>query len=204
MHTQQWLLVHILAACSECVHTKYSRCKSAGVRQRRDVVLHVIVLVGKYLRPLIVPCSVQWVCSLSTDSASQHIMPGVRQRRDMVLHVVVNTYIHCPMFRTVSVVQFVLSVHVATSTPDVYTCIWYAHKCYALYSETSLIWTPLEQKAVSWLMRCSDIRGRNIGTLGVWGSQMCPVYWGVLISGTSLVRVSTVYQMKTNTLKHFV
>ena len=44
-------------------------------------------------------------------------------------------------------------------------------------------WTPLGQKKVSLLVRCPDFRGRNVHKQGVWDSQMCPVYRGVLNSG---------------------
>ena len=54
-----------------------------------------------------------------------------------------------------------------------------------MYSGTSLIWTPLGQKKVSLLVRCLDFRGCNVHKQGVWDSQMCPVYRGVLISGVS-------------------
>ena len=54
-----------------------------------------------------------------------------------------------------------------------------------LYSGTSLIWTPLGQKKVSLLVRCPDFTGFNVHKQGVWDSQMCPVYRGVLISGVS-------------------
>ena len=51
------------------------------------------------------------------------------------------------------------------------------------YSGTSLIRTSLGQKKVSLLVRCPDFRGCNVHKQGVWDSQMCPVYRGVLISG---------------------
>ena len=54
-----------------------------------------------------------------------------------------------------------------------------------VYSGTSLIRTPLGQKKVSLLVRCPDFRGCNVHKQGVWDSQMCPVYRGVLISGVS-------------------
>ena len=34
-------------------------------------------------------------------------------------------------------------------------------------------------------VRCPDFRGCNVHKQGVWDSQMCPVYQGVLISGVS-------------------
>ena len=36
-------------------------------------------------------------------------------------------------------------------------------------------------------MRCPDFRGHNDLRQGVWDSQMCPVYRGVLISGLNKV-----------------
>ena len=54
-----------------------------------------------------------------------------------------------------------------------------------VYSGTSLIRTPLGQKKLSLLVRCPDFRGCNVDKQGVWDSQMCPVYRGVLISGVS-------------------
>ena len=54
-----------------------------------------------------------------------------------------------------------------------------------VYNETSLIRTPLGKKKVSLLVRCPDFRGCNVHKVGVWDSQMCPVYRGVLISGVS-------------------
>ena len=54
-----------------------------------------------------------------------------------------------------------------------------------IYSGTFLIWTPLGQKKVSLLVRCPDVRGCNVHKQGIWDSQMCPVYRGVLISGVS-------------------
>ena len=53
------------------------------------------------------------------------------------------------------------------------------------YSGTSLIRTLLGQKKVSLLVRCSDFKGCKVHKQGVWDSQMCPVYRGVLISGVS-------------------
>ena len=35
------------------------------------------------------------------------------------------------------------------------------------------------------LVRCTDFRGCNVHKQGVWDSQMCPVYQGVLISEVS-------------------
>ena len=57
--------------------------------------------------------------------------------------------------------------------------------CITQYSGTSLIRTPLGQKKVSLLVRCPDFRGCNVHKQGVWDSQRCPVYQGVLISGVS-------------------
>ena len=56
---------------------------------------------------------------------------------------------------------------------------------YVYTVEPSLIQTPLGQKKVSLLVRCPDFRGCNVHKQGVWDSQMCPVYQGVLISGVS-------------------
>ena len=55
----------------------------------------------------------------------------------------------------------------------------YMHRVH-IYSGTSLIRTPLGQKKVSLLVRCP-----NVYKQGVWDSQMCPVYRGVLILGVS-------------------
>ena len=38
---------------------------------------------------------------------------------------------------------------------------------------------------VSLLVRCPDFRGCNVHKQGVWDSQRCPEYRGVLISGVS-------------------
>ena len=54
-----------------------------------------------------------------------------------------------------------------------------------VYSGTPLIRTPLGEKKVSLLVRCPDFRGCNVHKQGVWDSQRCPVYRGVLISGVS-------------------
>ena len=70
----------------------------------------------------------------------------------------------------------------AVQKSRVYTCRTLAQG-ESTYSGTSLIRTPLGQKGVSLLVRCPDFRGRNKRRQGVWDSQMCPFYRGVLISG---------------------
>ena len=61
-----------------------------------------------------------------------------------------------------------------------------------IYSGTPLLWTPWGPGEVSCIERCPHFRGKF--TLGkhIWDTAKCPYYRGVLISGVSFKRGSTV------------
>ena len=63
---------------------------------------------------------------------------------------------------------------------------------YAEYSGTPLLWTPWGPGEVSCIERCPHFRGRFILRKHVWDIAKCPLYKGVLISGVSFKRSSTV------------
>ena len=72
-------------------------------------------------------------------------------------------------------------------------------KC-PVYSGTPQLWTPWGPGEVSCIERCPHLRGKF--TLGkhIWDTAKYPYYRGVLISGVSFKRGSTVYKSVVGSL----
>ena len=60
------------------------------------------------------------------------------------------------------------------------------------YSGTPLLWTPCGPSKVSCIERCPHFRGKFLLRKYIWDIVKCPQYRGVLISGVSFKRGSTV------------
>ena len=61
-----------------------------------------------------------------------------------------------------------------------------------MYSGTPLMWTPWGPGEVSCIERCPHFRGKFLLRKHIWDIAKCPQCRGVLISGVSFKRGSTV------------
>ena len=96
--------------------------------------------------------------------------------------------------------QFILSMcrchilpHSSIQILQVFYTTWLSENY--IYSETSLLWTPLGQKKVSVIESCPHFLDQNVHNHIVTG---CPDYSGVLISGGSLYRAVPLYTPTRN------